>query len=121
MNLAKCKKRTAKKIRRAIKQQLQYIRRDMGYVEAFLSDGVELTSKQAARLSVLRQVYEQQQYMYENNTHTVVDRIVYSGDECSPYSGSFLASNFDEAIFKVQPDFILLYIQNRHSKMLVTY
>ena len=76
LNLAKCKKRTAKKIRRAIKQQLQYIRRDMGYVEAFLSDGVELTSKQAARLSVLRQVYEQQQYMYENNTHSVSDRIV---------------------------------------------
>ena len=76
LNLAKCKKRTAKKIRRAIKQQLQYIRRDMGYVEAFLSDGVELTPKQAARLSVLHQVYEQQQYMYENNTHTVPDRIV---------------------------------------------
>ena len=76
LNLAKCKKRTAKKIRRAIKQLLQYIRRDMGYVEAFLSDGVELTPKQAARLSVLRKVYEQQQYMYENNTHSVSERIV---------------------------------------------
>lgn len=41
LNLAKCKKRTAKKIRKAIKQQLQYVRRDMGYVEAFLADGVE--------------------------------------------------------------------------------
>ena len=76
LNLARCKKRTVKKIRRAVKQQLQYIRRDMGYVEAFLSDGVELTPKQAARLSVVRQVYEQQQYMYDNNTHTVPDRIV---------------------------------------------
>ena len=76
LNLAKCKKRSAKKIRRAIKQQLQYIRRDMGYVEAFLSDGVELTPKQAARLSVLYQVYEQQQYMYENNIHSIADRIV---------------------------------------------
>lgn len=76
LNLAKCKKRTTKKIRKAIRQQLQYIRRDMGYVEAFLSDGVELTPKQAARLSVLCQVYEQQQYMYENNTHTVPERIV---------------------------------------------
>ena len=76
LNLAKCKKRTRKKICKAIKQQLQYIRRDMGYVEEFLLDGVELTPKQAARLSVLRQVYEQQQYMYKNNTHTVPDRIV---------------------------------------------
>ena len=76
LNLAKCKKRTTKKIRKAIRQQLQYIRRDMGYVEAFVSDGVELTPKQAARLSVLCQVYEQQKYMYENNTHTVPERIV---------------------------------------------
>ena len=76
LNLAKCKKRTAKKIRTSIEKQLQYIRRDMGYVKAFLADGVELTSKQAARLSVLRQVYEQQQYMYENKTHTAPDRIV---------------------------------------------
>lgn len=76
LNLAKCKKRTAKKIRKAIRQQLQYIRRDMGYVETFLADGVELTPKQAKRLSVLYQVYEQQWYMYENNTHTVPDRIV---------------------------------------------
>lgn len=76
LNLAKCKKRTTKRIHRAIKQQLQYIRRDMGYVEAFLTKGVELTPKQAARLSVLRQVYEQQKYMYEDNTHTVPDRIV---------------------------------------------
>ncbi|GFI33783.1 hypothetical protein IMSAGC014_00266 [Bacteroidaceae bacterium] len=36
LNLARCKKRTAKKIRKAIKQQLQYIRRDRAYINAFL-------------------------------------------------------------------------------------
>ena len=76
LNLARCKKRTAKKIRRAIKQQLQYVRRDFGYVEALLSDGVELSPKQLRRYAVLKQVYEQQQYMYENQVHTVPDRIV---------------------------------------------
>ena len=76
LNLAKCKKRTAKRIRKAIKQQLQYIRRDLGYMEAFLADGVELTQKQAYRLCVVQQVYEQQLYMYENKVHTVADRIV---------------------------------------------
>ena len=40
LNLAKSKKRSKKKIRRAIKQQLQYIRRDRGYIEALLDDGV---------------------------------------------------------------------------------
>ena len=37
LNLAKTKKRTSKRIRKAIKQQLQYIRRDLGYIEGLLS------------------------------------------------------------------------------------
>ena len=40
LNLVKCKKRTAKKIRKAIKQQLQYIRRDRAYINVLLEDGV---------------------------------------------------------------------------------
>ncbi len=76
LNLAKCKKRTAKKIRKAVKQQLQYVRRDFGYVEAFLSDGVELSPRQLMQYTVLKEVYRQQRYMYENNVHTVPNRIV---------------------------------------------
>ena len=76
LNLARCRKRTSKKIRMAIKKQLQYIRRDRAYIEAFLEDGVELAPKQGARLKVIDQVYEQQQYMYENNIHSVPNRIV---------------------------------------------
>ena len=41
LNLTKCKKRTAKNICQAIKRTLQYVRRVFGYVEVFLSDGVE--------------------------------------------------------------------------------
>ncbi len=76
LNLAKCKRRTAGKIRKAIRQQLQYVRRDFGYVEAFLSDGVELSPRQLMVYTVLKQVYGQQRYMYENNVHTVPNRIV---------------------------------------------
>jgi hypothetical protein len=76
LNLAKSKKRPKKKIRRAIRQQLQYIRRDRGYIEALLDDGCELTIKQRERLAVIDKVYEQQKYMYDNRTHTVADRIV---------------------------------------------
>lgn len=76
LNLAKCKKRTAKKIRKAIKQQLQYVRRDFGYVEYLLSEGAELSEKRRKRYEVLWQVYEQQRYMYENDVHTVPNRIV---------------------------------------------
>lgn len=77
LNLAKCKKRTKKKIRKAIKQQLQYIRRDLGYIDMFLLyNGVELSEKREKRLSVIKELYEQQKYMYDNNIHTVKDRIV---------------------------------------------
>lgn len=76
LNLAKSKKRSKKKIRRAIKQQLQYIRRDRGYIEALLDDGCELTARQQERLTVIDKVYEQQKYMYDNRIHTVADRIV---------------------------------------------
>lgn len=76
LNLARCKKRTAKKIRKSIKQQLQYIRRDRAYINAFLENGVELTPKQAARLKVIDEVCKQQLYMYENKVHSVPDRIV---------------------------------------------
>ena len=76
LNLEKCKKRTAKKIRKAIKKQLQYIRRDRKYLDEFLEKECELTPKQAARLAVIDQVYEQQKYMYDNRVHSVPDRIV---------------------------------------------
>ena len=76
LNLAKCKKRTKKKIRTAIKQQLQYIRRDLGYIDTFLCNGVTLAEKQTKRLAVIKELYEQQKYMYDNNTHTVKNRIV---------------------------------------------
>lgn len=76
LNLAKCKKRTSKKIRKAIKKQLQYIRRDRKYISEFLEKECELTPKQAERLAVIDQVYEQQKYMYDNQVHSVPDRIV---------------------------------------------
>ncbi len=75
--LAKCKKRPAKKIKKAIGKQLRYIRRDMKYIDTFLAcDDVKLTDKETEMLAVLKKVYEQQLYMFKNNTHRVPDRIV---------------------------------------------
>lgn len=77
LDLAKCKKRTVKKIRKAVKKQLQYVKRDLGYIEMFLeTGGVELTDKQISRIRTIREVYEQQEYMYKTGTHSVKDRIV---------------------------------------------
>jgi len=76
LNLAKSKKRTSKRIRKAIKKQLQYVKRDLGYIEALKDAGVVLTDKQESRLAIIYKVYEQQQFMYDEKTHTVPDRIV---------------------------------------------
>ena len=76
LSLAKCRKRTAKKIRKAIKKQLQYVNRDIGYVDTFLEQDVFLKPKQAERLAVIRELLKQQQYMYDNKVHSVKDRIV---------------------------------------------
>ena len=77
LNLAKCKKRSTKKIRKAIKKQLQYVRRDLGYIDELLANNkVTFTEKQLNRIDVIRELYAQQKYMYENKTHHVPDRIV---------------------------------------------
>lgn len=77
LGLAKCRKRTAKKIRKAIKKQLQYVNRDLGYIDLFLAqDDVYLNPRQAERLAVIRELAQQQQYMYDNKVHSVKDRIV---------------------------------------------
>ena len=76
LNLAKCKKRTKTKIRKAIKKQLQYIRRDLGYIDAFLDAGKLLSKKNEARLAVIRELYEQQKTMYETKKNSIPNRIV---------------------------------------------
>ena len=75
--LAKCRKRTGKRIRKAIGQQIRFISRDLGYIDMFvLYNDVVLNDKQKKRLFVLKELYEQQKYMYDNKTHKVKDRIV---------------------------------------------
>ena len=77
LSLAKCKKRSAKRIRKAIKKQLQYVRRDLGYIDTFMKqDDIKFTDKQLERINVIRELFEQQEYMYQNKTHKVADRIV---------------------------------------------
>ena len=59
LRLSKGKKRTGKTIRTAIRKQLQYIRRDMGYIAELVQNGAKLSSKQADRLNIVTTVYEQ--------------------------------------------------------------
>ena len=77
LKLSKCKKRTAKKLREGVRKQLQYIRRDIGFiVDIIQKTHLKVSEKVANLLNTITTLYEQQLYMYENRVHTVPDRIV---------------------------------------------
>ena len=76
LNLAKSKKRSRQKIRKAIKKQLCYIKRDLGYIDEYLRDGKVLRIKDANRLAVIRVVFEQQETMYKEKKNSIPNRIV---------------------------------------------
>jgi hypothetical protein len=76
LKLARSKKRTSQRIRKAIRKQLQYIRRDRGYIRQFAAQGYLLGKKETRILKVLDKVYAQQKLMYDNKVHTIENRIV---------------------------------------------
>jgi hypothetical protein len=58
---------------------LQYIKRNLGYIEQFLEEGASLKSlskKQYKMLLVVGEVYRQQLEMYENKKQSIEDRTV---------------------------------------------
>lgn len=74
--LAKTKKRSTSKIRKTIRKQLGYVKRNLGYIDGFLQAGYKTTEKEAEPLKTIQLLYEQQDYMYQNDTHSVENRIV---------------------------------------------
>jgi len=76
LKFAKNRKRTAKQTRNAIKKQLQYIRRDIGYLEKWMDSGTQLTEKQQELFALLTTLYKQQQTMRESHSHSIPNRIV---------------------------------------------
>ena len=76
--VAKQKKPGARKIRRAIGQQLRYLKRNLGHIDRMAEEGLLLyLSKRLYRLLlIIKELYRQQLLMYENHTHSIADRIV---------------------------------------------
>ena len=62
-------------IRRTLRAQLQYLRRNLGHIQD-LTKTNDLTAKQRYKLDVLNEVYRQQKQMYDNNRHAIEKRIV---------------------------------------------
>lgn len=79
LRVAQAKSPGVNKIRKGIKQQLSYIKRNLGYIDKYLQRlqmGDALTSKQQNYLLRIDLINAQQQQMYAEKSHRVEDRIV---------------------------------------------
>lgn len=75
---AQKKTKTKKEIRNAIRQQLQYLKRNINSIHQLLTQcgKIPLCKKQYKYLLVIQTLYDQQKYMYDKKVHSVEDRIV---------------------------------------------
>ena len=78
---SKARKKTLKMIRTELKQQLGFLRRDLGIIDSIerkhpgcLKE--KLPVRKYEMLQVIRTLYSQQEYMYRTKTHKVPNRIV---------------------------------------------
>lgn len=70
---------TQKEIRRAIRGQLQYVDRNFRTIAELVDRGAELTVLDARlyrKLLVIKEIFRQQKFMYDNKIHKVDNRIV---------------------------------------------
>ena len=79
LNTAKKRRPTAKQRRQAIRKQLAYVRRNLAHIDALVNAGAalsKLTHRQYRTLLVVSEVFRQQQWMYEQRSSRIDDRIV---------------------------------------------
>lgn len=79
LKVAKTRRVYKKERRKAIKKQLQYIKRNLSYIEDLIILGAtlyNLSNRQYTILLVVNEVYRQQLWLYENKKKSIDDRIV---------------------------------------------
>lgn len=79
LRIAKRRKKPYKALRTAIRKQLQYIRRDLMHINVLLLNGSSLehlTRWQYRDFLVISEFFRQQEAMYNENSHSIDDRIV---------------------------------------------
>ncbi len=76
LSVAKAKTRPAKKVRSLIYRELCAVKRNLGFVDAYLVCGGSLTETQKGRLETIRELYSQQKEMFDARKHRVDNRIV---------------------------------------------
>lgn len=76
LRTARKKRRSEKEMRSAVRKQLGYLYRNIGFVQRYVSNGTALSFIQQNQMNTISLLYEQQLTMYENKTHSVGGRIV---------------------------------------------
>lgn len=76
LEMAKSKRRSAKKMRSHIRKELGRVLRDLEYLSEYMQEGYALPAKYVDQYLVILELYEQQKYMFDNKTHSVENRIV---------------------------------------------
>ena len=79
LKVAKKRKPSRKERKKAIKKQLQYIKRNLSSIHQLIQAGASLevlSNSQYKSLLVVAEVYRQQQWMYDNKKQRIDDRIV---------------------------------------------
>lgn len=76
--VAKKKKASLRAIRKAIRKQLGYLRRNLKTIDTMASEGLLalLNRRRYHLLLVSQEVYRQQSWMYHQRSHSIADRIV---------------------------------------------
>jgi transposase, IS5 family len=79
LQVAKQRRASHKVMRKAIRQQLGYVRRNLAHIDTLITIGASLSKlsrQRYQRLLVLSEVYRQQQWIYDQNVRRIDDRIV---------------------------------------------
>lgn len=66
----------AKDIRQAVRRQLNFVKRDLTFIDQKIDQGAVLTEKQEGVRTVAQMIYDQQDQMYRTKKHQVDHRIV---------------------------------------------
>jgi hypothetical protein len=77
--VAKQRRASGKVMRKAIRTQLGYVKRNLAHIDALIAAGASLSKlsrQRYRRLLVVSELIRQQQWMYDQNVHRIDDRIV---------------------------------------------
>lgn len=72
------RRRTKQEIRKALRQQLGYLKRNLATIEPMIAkvSSDALRERQKKDLCIIRKVYQQQKYLYDHDTHSIPGKIL---------------------------------------------